>query len=274
MILKAERGDIPALKKNWLEVFKDPEQFVDAFFEKAFDNALCLKYAKGGRIVSSVFSLPAYFKEGEKESRCSYLYAAMTLERYRGRGYMSALIKEAERAEAKRGGILTALRPADKSAESYYRHLGYEYFGYTFSGGFSKAELEELAGGKTAVVAYGLLSEEEYKRLYRGGTCFTQAYNVFCLEEGVFARFEGGHLLAREENGRVDVKELYCQKEGIAGAAAALISCFPKAEHFEIKSSISLGKSSVSRSRLMAKTTEKAYGFTPQKAPYISVLLD
>lgn len=95
----------------------------DTEFEKAlFDN--CFKYCKfikeNEKIVSMLFLLPTVLKTKAHSLDCKYIYAAATLKEYRGKGYMSRLIKEFQT------DIPLFLKPANDGLIKYYEKLGFK----------------------------------------------------------------------------------------------------------------------------------------------------
>ncbi len=95
----------------------------DAEFEKAlFKN--CFKYCKfikeNDKIVSMLFLLPTVFETESYSKKSAYIYAAATLKEYRGKGYMTKLIKEQQ------GDMPLFLRPANDNLIKFYEDLGFK----------------------------------------------------------------------------------------------------------------------------------------------------
>ena len=127
MIRKALLTDVPALVSNWQMCFGDEPSQIKPFFEsKAFSPADTLVYEENGEVVSQLFLMEGVLRKGCLVYPAFYLYAACTLEEYRGRGIMSALVKEAIAHARERGKEFIFLLPGEKELYDYYSKLGFE----------------------------------------------------------------------------------------------------------------------------------------------------
>ncbi len=100
------------------EAFGNFGEFDKRLFDLYFD---CCKYIKvGGEVAAMLFMLPCTLcLDGEKQP-CSYIYAAATAEKHRGRGLMTQLLGE------QTGTII--LKPASRSLIEYYKARGFKQF--------------------------------------------------------------------------------------------------------------------------------------------------
>lgn len=97
------------------------------FFDAAYvdDEALTAADPETGVIVSSLLLLPYSMTFHNRVPGVAYIYGAGTLRKYRARGYMSRLMREALREAADRGDTFAALIPARESLQAYYGKFGF-----------------------------------------------------------------------------------------------------------------------------------------------------
>lgn len=126
MIRYSHKSDVDDIIALWSEAFGDSESEIIFFLDnhKNSDNTLVCE--ADGKVVSMLFLL-----EGEMSIKGNlypsyYLYAACTLNEYRGRGYMSQLLDFARETALKRGYYFICLLPAEKSLYGYYEKYGYK----------------------------------------------------------------------------------------------------------------------------------------------------
>ena len=124
-IKSAEYGsaEYEGLRSLWSEVFGDPPEYVDAFYENfGGDIAGYVMTDGSGRVCSALTchlcgiyeNMPAYVS-----------YAVCTREDMRGEGLASALIAFVRDKVTEEGGV-SIVSPAEPSLISYYAELGYE----------------------------------------------------------------------------------------------------------------------------------------------------
>lgn len=110
-----------ALREIYREAFGNDGEFEDRLF------SLCGEYLRtaeeNGDIAALLFALPCEIITGEQTLEAYYLFAAATRKIYRGKGYMSALIK----ALIKEGKPIF-LKPAGEGLISFYERLGFRKF--------------------------------------------------------------------------------------------------------------------------------------------------
>ncbi len=127
MIRKALITDVPALVSNWHLCFGDEPSQIKPFFEsEAFSLEDTLVYEENGAAVSQLFLIEGVLRKGCLVYPAFYLYAACTLEEYRGRGIMASLIEEAAAHARERGKEFIFLLPGEKKLYDYYSKFGFE----------------------------------------------------------------------------------------------------------------------------------------------------
>lgn len=116
------------IMKIWHECFPgDSPAWRRMFFDAAYvdDEALTATDPESGAIVSSLLLLPYSMTFYGRVPGVAYIYGAGTLRKYRARGYMSKLMREALREAADRGDTFVTLIPARESLEAYYAKFGF-----------------------------------------------------------------------------------------------------------------------------------------------------
>lgn len=106
--------------KIYKAAFGSSEPFDTILFESFGDFLHTVK--QNEKIVSMLFTLPCELNFEDKKKKLYYVYAAATDKEYRGKGYMSAFIKEL----AKGSDAPLFLKPATESLQSFYAKLGFK----------------------------------------------------------------------------------------------------------------------------------------------------
>ncbi len=107
--------------KLWNEAFGDSEEYI-SFFHSAHDSCFCLMLTDGDELTNAL-----YLIDGELcGQKGYYLFAAATFKKFRGRGYMAALLEKAERFAKNNGKSFIALVPAEGTLFDYYSRFGYK----------------------------------------------------------------------------------------------------------------------------------------------------
>ena len=123
--------------KIYKDAFGSSEPFDTMLFEGFGD---CIHTVqREGKIVSMLFKLPCELEFGGKSEKIYYIYAAATDDEYRGRGYMSALIRDV----AKKSADPLFLKPATKELEGFYEKIGFKKINATAKKGSAFISVSE-----------------------------------------------------------------------------------------------------------------------------------
>lgn len=128
MIGFASRAMRPELSRLWQVCFQEPARPADFFLNNCFSPEDCLVYRVGETVAAALYLLPARVASPAGPVRAHYIYAAATLPRYRGRGYMASLLACAGMAGARRGDRYSAVLPASRGLYDLYAKSGYVSF--------------------------------------------------------------------------------------------------------------------------------------------------
>lgn len=112
----------------WQECFpEDSPKWLRMFFDATYsdEEALTLTDPDTGATASSLLLLPYSMQLYDTNIGVGYIYGAGTMRRFRARGYMSQLMRQALHEAADRGDSLTVLIPASESLRLYYRKFGF-----------------------------------------------------------------------------------------------------------------------------------------------------
>lgn len=126
MIRYSNENDINNMTFLWNEAFGDSEEDIMFFINQKFNPQNTLVYDVDGKIASMLFLLEGNMRINNKMYPSYYLYAACTLNEYRGRGYMSLLLDFAKKTASDRGYYYICLLPASESLYGYYEKYGYK----------------------------------------------------------------------------------------------------------------------------------------------------
>lgn len=125
MLIESKEKYIRSLISLWHKVFGDDEEYIKLFFSKAYFDSEAFAVTDGDEVVSCLYLLKSVIRCEGKLYKGRYLYAAATLDEYRGKGLMSRLIGEAiEYAENEKLDFI-ALVPATDSLYGYYERFGF-----------------------------------------------------------------------------------------------------------------------------------------------------
>lgn len=117
-----------SLKKLWKDVFGDSEEYINLLFDFDYIPSECFGEIRDGEVVSALYLLRCNI--GSFSGR--YLYAAATLNDFRGQGIMGRLIEEAEEYIIKENISFISLVPANDKLYGYYKRFGFEALMYNY----------------------------------------------------------------------------------------------------------------------------------------------
>lgn len=115
------------LRTLWHDVFGDSYEYIDAFFATYPCGEVAHTLSIGGQVVSVLYALPFTLYNGGENVPAAYIYAVATHPRYRGRGYMSLLMRQVEQLLCGRGVRVLFLLPATDALRGFYARLGYAH---------------------------------------------------------------------------------------------------------------------------------------------------
>ena len=113
------------LRTLWHDAFGDGYEFIDAFFATYPCEEVAHTLSLGGQVVSVLYALPFTLYNGGDNVPVAYIYALSTRPEFRGRGYMSLLMRQVELLLRDRGVRVLFLLPATDALRGFYARLGY-----------------------------------------------------------------------------------------------------------------------------------------------------
>ncbi|MGN0573838.1 MAG: GNAT family N-acetyltransferase [Acutalibacteraceae bacterium] len=126
MIRFSDNNDIKKIVTLWHEAFGDGEDEIMFFLANRFRPENTLVYEFNGEIASMLFLLEGKMSIKGKIFNSYYLYAACTLKKFRGRGFMAELLRFAERIAQDRNIGYICLLPGESSLYTFYEKFGYK----------------------------------------------------------------------------------------------------------------------------------------------------
>ena len=174
----------------WQEAFGDSEEFILSFL----NGYLIPEYnvpvvVVGGRIVSALYLVEfELYSEMKIIGNCAYLFAAATLEKYRGRGYMSALMKYSAELYKNRGVSAIFLFPQEGSEKlfGFYSQFGFSavYQAKKICGWENGARAGDLTGFR--LINHAIDDVEVFDGLYKSYVEFTAGQPLSPLKDRLF----------------------------------------------------------------------------------------
>ena len=189
--------DVPELKKLWKDVFGDSHECIDGFFSRYFRPEMTKIIRYLGKLAGMAYILPCggYFYSGAINS-CAMIYAVATAEKYRGRGFGTAVTDAARRQAEKMGFSAVTLVPAEPELFRFYDKLGFKTAFYIDEYTFTYAENCGVHLLPADAGEYGAVCE----RMLRGKNHI--AVDLTALEHQKFlCRICGGDLALIEYGG-------------------------------------------------------------------------
>lgn len=127
MIIRlAQNDDISGIVSLWNEAFGDSVDEIMFFINNKFVAKNTLVADENGEIASVLFLLDGKMRIKSVDYPSYYLYAACTLNKYRGRGYMAQMLEEAKNLAFSRQVDFICLMPGEKSLFDFYSKFGYK----------------------------------------------------------------------------------------------------------------------------------------------------
>lgn len=118
--------------KIWQESFRDSREYVSMYFDRVYrdDEAMALTDTQGVT-VSSLLLQRYNISFHDEVLPVSYIAGAATRRAFRGKGYMSQLMRDALEASAMRGDMLCALIPSRSALYYFYQRYGFSTVFFT-----------------------------------------------------------------------------------------------------------------------------------------------
>lgn len=133
MVTKATKDMLPRMNELWSKYFGDSVEYSSFFFKQhlkgkeVYENQFV--YLENGQVVSMLTVLEGELSRKSKKDRFWYIYAVVTDETYRRRGYAGKVLKHVLDL-AKKQNVFVGLVPANDALYNYYSKLGFETFFY------------------------------------------------------------------------------------------------------------------------------------------------
>lgn len=189
------------------------------FFDAAYvdDEALTATDPETGSIVSSLLLLPYSMTYCGRVPGLAYIYGAGTLRKYRARGYMSRLMREALREAADRGDTFAALIPARQSLQAYYAKFGFATVFYARPERYTSLHRFPAVGAYNALPADHPLLYSAFERLMARRPCCVQHTRAQFLTLMDDARMTGAAFAAVSRAGSPEPAAMVWAVPEVAG---------------------------------------------------------
>ena len=120
VITPPEKKDLPVLKQIWTDVFSDPPELIDAFFDRFSPEQYGWVVRSGEQILSTAYLLTGNrYTDGGVFVDAPYVYAVATPEEHRGKGCAGMLMCHFAELAAE-NQMLLYTRPANRSLFHWY----------------------------------------------------------------------------------------------------------------------------------------------------------
>lgn len=133
MVTKATPDMLPRMNELWSKYFGDSVEYSSFFFEQhlkgktEYENQFV--YLENGQVASMLTVIEGELSRRTKKDRFWYIYAVVTDEKYRKRGYAGKVLKYVLDL-AKKENVIVGLVPANDGLYHYYSKFGFETFFY------------------------------------------------------------------------------------------------------------------------------------------------
>ena len=111
----------------WREAFDEKDDYIALFLKEAAHLGQTLCYGPKEAPYAALTLFPLYLQFGGIIYSGYYLYALGVLQRHRGKGYGSLLVRRAHEYARQNKGAFILLQPTHTSLFDYYLKLGYTY---------------------------------------------------------------------------------------------------------------------------------------------------
>lgn len=113
------------MKKLWKDTFHDSDSYISLIFDNYFNPEFVEYYEENDKLVSALMGIPYEFGNGKDSFKGLYLCGLATLDEYRHRGIMHALIEKINEKAKDNNMAISFLIPASDMLRIYYQGKGY-----------------------------------------------------------------------------------------------------------------------------------------------------
>lgn len=211
MIRLSQTKDIPDIITLWNEAFGDSEEDIRFFLDRKYIPENTVVYDDNGKIASVLFLLSGDMIISGKVYPSYYLYAAATLQSYRGKGIMGKMLEYSKNLASGRGIEFICLRPGEKSLFDFYKKHGYKtvFYSKKLSVGANRLipndGLSDNPPENLAEIRDNYLNNSDYFRWSEDSIRFALDYNSHFGGTNKYTC--NSYLLYSESNDRDYVKE-------------------------------------------------------------------
>lgn len=197
------------VRQMWREAFDPDEHWLDMYFDRVYnhDDLLILTAGDDDDVIASSLLLQRYTLYFHSSPvPMGYISGAVTRRRYRNRGYMKQLVRDALEEACERGDALVSLIPASRRLSLYYDRLGFSTVFYIDEERYTGVHRFEYSGTYSAVDPLG--SHEVYtavdSMLRRRDNVVLHTYDDF---QSILAdvTLDGGHTVALRDVNTGDI---------------------------------------------------------------------
>jgi len=210
-ICKAQKNDLPALKRMWTDIFGDSDKFAD-FAVNICETEEIYLVKENDEIASMVVAgvdLAAYGKKG------FYIYGLCTLPKYEGKGFATQLINYVCEHKFSDGYQFAVAQPAQQSLFDYYKKLGFDNTTYLRKGQINvKKNLWATASFDTVTASRfkeirSKYAEDEIVHFSSKG--YEKFAEYIYSEGGSTAENDGAYCLYFEASDKIVVRDLFAK---------------------------------------------------------------
>ena len=183
-----------SLTELWNRVFGDEQSFIELIFnEKYNESILCFAEITDEKAVSAFYLIKNELRYNGELYNGYYLYAAATLPEFRGRGYMSELIRKAQQffRENNKADFIS-LVPSEKSLYGYYSSLGFQTAMYRFINGRTSSAVCSSSYKEIESPEEILDIRRKYKGNSINFSCDSFGYALDCMKHSGFKLLSTG----------------------------------------------------------------------------------
>lgn len=277
MIRRSKIEDSEAIKNIWRVCFKDREEYIDFFLRSGYDPSKCFVYEIDGSPVSMLHLRYGDFVTEENSVPALYIYAAATLPEYQGRGIMRDLISTAGSFAENSGFAFTFLLPASESLYGYYERLGFRTAFEINKVEFDRQSLEKISEAPLPPQTDLNLSDAR-KAFFRSAVHWRREELNYAFEEwkftgGKILEAAGGYVLARENNGIAEVKEICGNFSKLS--AILLSNCHSERFSFLLPPDRNYPfQTKTVKYGMLKSVNSEIFGQINKNKPYVNLMLD